>query len=428
MRKSLSGNIRLIFLLGDLVVLNTAAILAWIPNPPYPFLSRELLTLLICLNAAWVFLAILFNPYKFPRVSRFVKIIRAHFVFFLIHFLTVAGSLYLLNKNVTVSSHLWLTFAVSVVLLVLWRLIYFYFNKIFVNKNLNFKNVIIVGFGDLAWEMRKFFRLHPEFGYRFLGYFDQKATNREVKPLSDLVDFCSDNDIQEIYCCLPYTDNNQVRSVVDFGLANLIKVKLITDYRGFFSRGLSLETYDNIPVLNVAAVPLDERNNQLVKRAFDIVFSSIVIVAVLSWLLPIIGILVKLSSPGPLFFKQIRAGKGNKPFYCLKFRTMVVNTPEFKQATRNDPRVTKIGSFLRKTSLDELPQFFNVLKGEMSIIGPRPHPLKLNEQFLPRIEKFMARHYIKPGITGLAQAKGYRGETKTDHAMRGRVKLDRFYI
>jgi exopolysaccharide biosynthesis polyprenyl glycosylphosphotransferase len=181
-------------------------------------------------------------------------------------------------------------------------------------------------------------------------------------------------------------------------------------------------------VLNVAAVPLDERNNQLVKRAFDIVFSSIVIVAVLSWLLPIIGILVKLSSPGPLFFKQIRAGKGNKPFYCLKFRTMVVNTPEFKQATRNDPRVTKIGSFLRKTSLDELPQFFNVLKGEMSIIGPRPHPLKLNEQFLPRIEKFMARHYIKPGITGLAQAKGYRGETKTDHAMRGRVKLDRFYI
>jgi len=107
---------------------------------------------------------------------------------------------------------------------------------------------------------------------------------------------------------------------------------------------------------------------------------------------------------------------------------MVLHSPEFKQATKNDARVTRIGRFLRKTSLDEFPQFINVLKGQMSIIGPRPHPIKLNEEFSPKIEKFMARHYIKPGITGLAQAKGYRGETRTDHSMRGRVKLDRFYI
>ena len=428
MPKSLSGNLRLIFLFGDLVILNVAAMLAWIPFPTYPFLSRELFILLMCLNVVWVVLAILFNPYKFPRVSRFAKIIRGHFVFFFIHFLTVAGTLFLLNREVTGSSHLWLTFAISVVLLFVWRVVYFYFNKFFINKNLNFKNVVIVGFGDLAWEMRKFFRLHPEFGYRFLGYFDEKITNREVKPLGELYEFCKEKDVQEIYCCLPYTDNANVRTLVDYGVANLVRVKLITDYRGFFSRGLSLETYDNIPVLNVAAVPLDERNNQIIKRAFDIVFSSAVLLLVFSWLFPIIAILIKLNSKGPVFFKQIRAGKGNQPFNCLKFRTMVVNTPEFKQATRNDPRVTRIGKFLRKTSLDELPQFINVLTGEMSIIGPRPHPLKLNEEFSPRIEKFMARHYIKPGITGLAQAKGYRGETQTDHSMRGRVKLDRFYI
>lgn len=276
--------------------------------------------------------------------------------------------------------------------------------------------------------MRKFFRLHPEFGYRFLGYFDEKITNREVKPIDELYGFCKENDVQEIYCCMPYTDNSRIRSLVDYGLSNLIKVKLITDYRGFFSRGLSLETYDNIPVLNVAAVPLDERNNQLIKKMFDIIFSSLFVLLILSWLLPFIAILIKINSPGPVFFKQKRAGKGNKAFNCLKFRTMIANKSEFSQATKNDPRVTSIGKFLRKTSMDELPQFINVLKGEMSIIGPRPHPFKLNEEFSPRIEKFMARNYIKPGITGLAQAKGYRGETRTDHSMRGRVKLDRFYI
>lgn len=428
MRKSLSGNLRLIFLFGDLVILNVAAMLAWIPFPSYPFVSRELFILLGCLNFAWVLLAILFNPYKFSRVSRFAKIIRGHFVFFFIHFLTVAGMLFLFDKKVTGSSHLWLTFAISVLLLFLWRVVYFYFNKFFVNKNLNAKNVVIVGFGDLAWEMRKFFRLHPEFGYRFLGYFDEKITNREVKPLGELYDFCREKEVQEIYCCLPYTSNSDVRSLVDFGVSNLVKVKLITDYRGFFSRGVSLETYDNIPVLNVAAVPLDERNNQIIKRAFDIFFSSIVLLLIFSWLYIIIALMIKLTSRGPVFFKQQRAGKGNRPFNCLKFRTMIVNTPEFKQATKNDPRVTRVGKFLRKTSLDELPQFINVLTGEMSIIGPRPHPLKLNEEFSPRIEKFMARHYIKPGITGLAQAKGFRGETKDDLSMKGRVKLDRFYI
>jgi putative colanic acid biosynthesis UDP-glucose lipid carrier transferase len=428
MRKSLSSNIRLIFLLGDLGILNLSALLAWIPFPTYPFLSKELLILLICLNATWLALAVVFNPYRFSRVSRFAKILRGHFVFFFIHFLTVAGTLFLLNREVTGSSHLWLTFAISVLLLFVWRIVYFYFNKVFVNKTLNFKNVVIVGFGDLSWEMRKFFRLHPEFGYRFLGYFDEKLTNREVRPLGEIFSFCKAKGVQEIYCCIPYTSNDHIRSLIDFGVDNLIKVKLITDYRGFFSRGVSLETYDNIPVLNVAAVPLDERKNQILKRAFDIIFSTVVLIFIFSWLFPIIAFLIKVSSPGPIFFKQQRAGKGNQPFNCLKFRTMVLNDRGFKQATKNDPRVTHIGKFLRKTSLDELPQFLNVLVGDMSIIGPRPHPLKLNEEFYPKIEKFMARHYIKPGITGLAQAKGYRGETKTDHSMRGRVKLDRFYI
>ena len=168
--------------------------------------------------------------------------------------------------------------------------------------------------------------------------------------------------------------------------------------------------------------------NIFVKRIFDIVFTSIISVLILSWLIPIVIILIKFDSKGPTFFKQYRAGKDNQAFKCYKFRTMYVHDePAHKQASKGDPRITKIGNFLRKTSLDELPQFFNVIRGDMSVIGPRPHPLKLNEQFQTVISKFMLRHSVKPGITGLAQAKGYRGETRTVQMMKNRVKLDRFY-
>lgn len=429
MRKSLSANLRLIFLIGDLALLNIGAMVAYYFAPLSDnFFSYALGSQLIIITTLWLLLTLVFNPYRFSRVSRFAKILRGHIIFIAIHFATVVASLFLINKDVITVRNLIFFLVISSVMLFFWRVFYFYLNKVIINKKLNFKNVVIVGFGDLAWEMRKFFRLHPEFGYRFLGYFDQRVSNGEVNSIDDLQQFCKTNDVQEIYCCLPYTSSHGVKNLVDFGLSNLIKVKLITDYRGFASRGVTLETYDHIPVLNVAAVPLDDRKNQIIKRIFDLLFSGAVSLLLLSWLIPIIAIAIKLDSRGPIFFKQKRAGKGNKPFNCLKFRTMIVHQPEFKQATKNDPRVTTIGKFLRKTSLDELPQFINVLKGQMSIIGPRPHPLKLNEEFSPKIEKFMARHYIKPGITGLAQAKGFRGETQTELSMRGRVKLDRFYI
>jgi lipopolysaccharide/colanic/teichoic acid biosynthesis glycosyltransferase len=169
--------------------------------------------------------------------------------------------------------------------------------------------------------------------------------------------------------------------------------------------------------------------NRSVKRIFDILFSSLVIITVLSWLFPLIGLLIKWESKGPILFIQKRHGRGNKFFPCWKFRTMVVNNEaDSKQATKNDARITKVGAFLRKTSLDEVPQFFNVFLGNMSVVGPRPHPIKLNEEYSPKIDRFIQRHAVKPGVTGLAQAKGYRGETSLFSDMYGRVKLDRFYV
>lgn len=172
-----------------------------------------------------------------------------------------------------------------------------------------------------------------------------------------------------------------------------------------------------------------DHSQALMKRSLDVFLSVLVIVFILSWLFPLIAILIKSGSKGPLLFKQLRHGRDNVPFYCYKFRTMKVNdTADTQQATEHDPRVTKIGAFLRSSSLDELPQFINVLKGEMSIVGPRPHAVRMNEIFSEEVENFMFRHAVRPGITGLAQAKGYRGETKDFYDIYSRCKLDLFYI
>ncbi|WP_163382426.1 sugar transferase [Cyclobacterium sp. SYSU L10401] len=172
-----------------------------------------------------------------------------------------------------------------------------------------------------------------------------------------------------------------------------------------------------------------DESQLVVKRAFDLSISIGLVIFVFSWLFPIIGLLIKATSKGPIFFQQLRHGKDNVPFYCFKFRTMYVNEKaDVQQATKDDPRVTWIGKFLRKSSLDELPQFFNVIKGNMSIVGPRPHAVPMNYKFSEEIDNFMFRHTVKPGITGLAQAKGFRGETKDFYDIYSRCKLDIFYV
>ncbi|WP_194776841.1 sugar transferase [Pararhodonellum marinum] len=165
------------------------------------------------------------------------------------------------------------------------------------------------------------------------------------------------------------------------------------------------------------------------KRIFDVTVSFLLIIFVGSWLFPLIVLLIKLDSKGPAIFKQLRHGQGNVPFLCFKFRSMKYDpNGQFIQATKGDPRVTRVGKFLRKTSLDELPQLFNVLMGDMSLVGPRPFPIKLNQEYSNKIGHFMYRHVVKPGITGLAQSKGFRGEIKNFYDMDARLKYDLFYI
>ncbi|MFC4873119.1 sugar transferase [Negadavirga shengliensis] len=170
-------------------------------------------------------------------------------------------------------------------------------------------------------------------------------------------------------------------------------------------------------------------SKRLLKRLFDLLFSLVTVVFFLSWMFPVLAIMIKLDSKGPVFFRQLRHGRGNRHFYCYKFRTMVINDEaDIKQATQDDSRVTRIGKFLRRTSMDELPQVFNVIIGNMSIVGPRPHAVPMNIEFAKEIDNFMVRHAVKPGITGLAQSKGYRGEIKNFFDIYSRFKLDCFYV
>lgn len=175
--------------------------------------------------------------------------------------------------------------------------------------------------------------------------------------------------------------------------------------------------------------PLEESYNRYIKRAFDLVFSCCVLLFILSWLYPLIALLIKLDSRGPVIFKQYRSGRDNKSFWCYKFRSMRVNDDSHhKQASRNDERITVLGRFLRRTSLDEFPQFINVFIGNMSVVGPRPHMLKHTEQYRNVIKNYMVRHYSKPGITGWAQINGFRGETFQTDAMEKRVEYDIWYL
>ena len=213
-----------------------------------------------------------------------------------------------------------------------------------------------------------------------------------------------------------------------FSESNVIRFFIIPSMTPYLHRRLHYDSLGSVPILSVRPEPLENPLNAALKRVFDILFSGAFLIFFPLILIPV-AIAVKISSPGPIFFKQKRTGLRGKDFYCYKFRTMRVNDKsDEQQATKNDPRKTKVGDFLRKTNIDELPQFWNVFKGDMSVVGPRPHMIKHTEDYSKLIDTYMLRHLVKPGITGWAQVNGYRGETKELWQMAKRVQYDVWYI
>lgn len=308
-------------------------------------------------------------------------------------------------------------------------LMFYYLKRYRVVTGSNYRTAIIIGYTPQAIRLKEVFETRPDYGYRFVGFFSDKKSNPEViGKTADIKDYILQNNIDEIYCSLNEISNLQIKELVEFADAYKKVIKFIPDTDGIFSKNLKMDYYEVFPVLSLRKTALHDPFAQMIKRMFDIVFSLLVVILLLSWLTPILALLIKLESKGPVFFKQSRPGLDEKEFFCYKFRSMQINERTEQSVVKNDPRITRIGKFIRKTSIDEMPQFFNVLKGEMSVVGPRPHLWSQNNLYSNRIKKYMVRLYVRPGITGLAQVRGFRGEISTNEDMIFRIKYDVFYI
>lgn len=310
------------------------------------------------------------------------------------------------------------------------RLILFGIRKKIRGKFSNSVNTILIGKNNFTSFILSNSHITESMGIKGYYNFDENENeNFYIGNLDLLFDDLKFKKIDNIVLCDDSMHHDLYEEIMRIANKKMIRTYLIPDFKHFSYNVDSLDLRYGIPIIKSMPEPLENYENQIIKRTFDIVFSSLVIIFLLSWLIPLLGILIKLDSKGPVFFAQKRSGLKNEHFYCLKFRSMKVNKlANQKMATKNDDRITKLGLFLRKTSIDELPQFLNVFIGNMSIVGPRPHMISQTKKYSKILDQYMVRHLIKPGITGWAQVMGARGEIYKDEDMNKRIKKDIWYI
>ncbi|MBT0654200.1 undecaprenyl-phosphate glucose phosphotransferase [Geomobilimonas luticola] len=359
-----------------------------------------------------------------------LMIVRAHFM----GIVTIYSVLFL-NKDIQYSREVSLLFALSGLCLILVE-------RYFVRKTLRYlrkkgynqKHLLIVGAGPVGVEFAHKVNAHRDFGYNVIGFLDDDESKQQGKVVGKPVMGCcsllprllENRSIDEVVVALPLNAYGKYGGIVDGCEKAGVRVRIIPDYNKYLPGSPVIEEFDGIPLLNIRKIPLDDPFNRFVKRTFDLAVSSLALL-ITSPVMIVIAAGIKLTSPGPVFFRQSRIGLNNRPFDMLKFRSMCV-ADDARAATTwttpNDPRKTQFGSFLRKTSLDELPQFFNVFTGSMSVVGPRPERPFFVEQFREDVPKYMVKHQVKPGITGWAQVNGWRGDTSIEK----RIECDIYYI
>ena len=373
---------------------------------------------------SWIIISVIT---KFYQVYRFTKLIQIaqkaikHFFLFGLNVFAVNGLFTFTEEYHVISYYLLAT----TLIVVMAKYLVFWLLKIF-RKHYggNLRKVVVIGEDSLTNNFVKFITTNPDYGYVLKQSFSLNHNTSR-----DIIAFCKENEIDEIYLSLERITTKQVSDFIDYVDNNLKLLKFLPSKKDLLSSNLKVDYYGVIPVMSSRSAPLNDPINYFIKRVFDIFFSLSVIVFIMSWLTPLIAILIRLESKGPIFFKQKRHGLNYEEFNCYKFRSMFVNEKaDIAEAVKNDPRITKVGAFLRRTSIDEMPQFFNVLIGNMSVVGPRPHMINFTEKYAVKVNKFKARHFIKPGITGMAQTHGYRGEIENDTDIINRIKYDIFYM
>ncbi len=424
--------IKMLAVAGDFLLLNVcvAAVYFLLRGVmPEAVAGMPLQTYLVLANISYMPAISLFSVVLHSRIVR-PDIIVGRVAGTVVLFSAVMFTLLALLKEIPIERTYLVSFYTTFLLVLMtWRLVLRSIVKRMRRQGKNRRNVVLLGDGDTLADLQHVME-DGSFGYHIVRTFT-KAEAREVLPwLEERIGSGTEPRVQEVFCSLSTGENRDVvGELIRYCENNLVRFMMVPYVYNFVKRSLQIQMFDSVPVMSMRTEPLRKPLNRMVKRTFDLVVSGLFLLLVFPWVYLIVGLAIKLSSPGPIFFKQARNGMDGAIFHCYKFRSMKVNKDSDRvQATKNDPRKTKLGNFLRKTNLDELPQFINVFKGEMSLVGPRPHMLKHTEEYSALIDKYMLRHLVKPGITGWAQVTGFRGETKELEQMEGRVRQDIWYM
>ena len=385
----------------------------------------------------WFASAFFTKLYKDRNTSKFTEEVIYVFNALFSQFILIAAILYIFNndKSLTPNSLIILLGLFGAVQLVVKyfvrkRIHWAYFNDITLSQRL-----LLVGSAESTMELAQTVKKHFYLGYRCVGYLsDADGSIKDVPYFGQpslLKGVMENIEVDKLIVALPDLSESDIRQYLDICDAKGIKTYIVPNYHQFTSTSFEIDQIGLIPVINLRALPLDKFENLFLKRSFDVILSVSFIIFVASWLFPLVALMIKINSKGPIFFVQERWGENNKMIKCIKFRTMFHDKEKggvFQHTTRNDPRITSVGKWLRKFNIDEMPQFINVLMGTMSVVGPRPHVTPQNEDFMQKIDSYLMRHLIKPGVTGWAQVNGARGEMSELQHMQTRLNYDLYYI
>jgi putative colanic acid biosynthesis UDP-glucose lipid carrier transferase len=383
----------------------------------------------------WIVAGHFANPVPVDRLTSYTEKFRSVLLTFLLHGILLTGGLLVLQLRVLPIRFLMMLYGLAGGAVVGSRLVIAFLYRAYryrwARPHCRF---VVVGASRSGCELYHFLGVHEPVANQCAGFFADGPVPEDVQHLlrggvADVKAFCEREEIDEIYFALPLNQTAFLEELSAFADDHFIAFRIVPDFEGTLHKGVNVHFHDCGPLLTVRQNPLGFRVNQLVKRVFDLAFSGFVIVGIFPVVLPVLALLIKLDSPGPVLFKQLRPGRRNKLFPCYKLRTMRMDLGGNElQATKGDARVTRIGRFLRASSLDELPQFFNVWLGHMSVVGPRPNMVSQLEEYSKYIRVYAQRHTVTPGITGYAQVNGFRGETRAEGAMEKRVEYDLKYM
>lgn len=398
----------------------------------YDAMSPSYTNLYWFFNAAWLLILLMVRPYDYSRLTYTIENLLIGFIKLVGFHIALVSIFWTFLANYNLSrEHLIMTYGLFLLLGSLWRVLSLIAIKVYRAMGYNTRRFVIVGYGPLSANIRTFYEAHPEIGYKFCGYFG--ATALEDIPLlrgdySQLKQYIQEQSIDCVYCCLPYMDNEQLNELMEYSEEAGYQIKLIVDFKGFMTRSLSVEYHDVQPVLDLSSQLLNDFRVNIFKRMFDIGFSGTVLLLGAPVFL-IFALITRFTSRGPILYSQERIGKWGKPFRIYKFRSMYIDaeaTGPALSAGQNDPRITPWGRFMRKTRLDELPQFYNVLIGDMSVVGPRPERQYFIDQIIERSPEYRILLTVKPGITSIGQIK--YGYAENVEEMIQRLRYDLQYL